>query len=74
MPSSRDFLNESAEHDHALVPVITELRDSLGALAVQVLAARENLATLSYEEMLQKLHPIIEELHRAYDRTRTILG
>lgn len=69
----REVLNQSAENDHMLVPPIIELRDSLGTLAVQVLAARENLAALSYPEMLDKLYTIIEELHTAYDRNRANL-
>ena len=67
MANSREFLNSSVEHGHALVPVDIELRDSLGVLAVHVLAARENLAKLSSEDMLRKLHDIIHELHEAYD-------
>lgn len=70
MGNSRNFLNESDENDHALVPSIVEVRDSLGALAVQVLASREDLAKLSYPEMLQKLHTIVKELHQAYDSNR----
>lgn len=69
MANSREFLNRSADHDHALVPVNVELRDSLGVLAVHVLAARENLAELSSEDMLRKLHEIIQDLHKAYNHT-----
>lgn len=67
MANSREFLNSSADHSHALVPVDVELRDNLGVLAVHVLAARENLAQLSSEDMLRKLRDIIHELHEAYD-------
>lgn len=73
MANSRDFLNCSADHDQAMVPVLVELRDSLGTLAVQMLAARENLAELSADEALHKLHAIIAELHKTYDRERTNL-
>lgn len=45
--NSRNFLNESGERDHALVPQIVEVRDSLGTLAVHVLAARENLSDMT---------------------------
>ncbi|MDO4356914.1 MAG: hypothetical protein Q4E13_10435 [Clostridia bacterium] len=69
----REVLNQSAENDHMLVPPIVELRDSIGSLAVQALAARENLAALTYPEMLDKLYAIICELHTAYDRNRTNL-
>ena len=72
--NSRELLNQSAENDHMLVPQIVELRDSLGSLAVQVLAARENLAEMPYPEMLSKLYSIIDELHAAYDGIRTNLG
>ena len=71
--NSRNLLNESAENDHALVPQIVEVRDSLGTLAVQVLAARENLADMPYDVMLKKLYAIVDDLHVAYDRTRTDL-
>ena len=73
MSVSRNFLNESADNEHALVPVLVEVRDSLGALAVQVLASRENLSELSYSQMLEKLCEITADLHREYDRNRTNL-
>lgn len=72
--TSRELLNQSADSDHMLVPQIIELRDSLGTLAVHVLAAREDLSKLSYPEMLQKLYEIIDDLHTAYDRNRTNLS
>ena len=68
--SSRNFCNESDQHDHVLVPQIIEVRDSLGMLAVQVLAARENLAEMPYDQMLKKLYEIVDDLHTAYDRNR----
>lgn len=71
--TSRNFLNESSENDHALVPQIVEVRDSLGTLAVQVLAARENLRDMPYDEMLTKLYKIVDDLHAAYDRNRLFL-
>lgn len=71
--TSRNFLNESSDNDHALVPQIVEVRDSLGTLAVQVLAARENLADMPYDKMLMKLYEIVDDLHTAYDRNRLYL-
>lgn len=71
--TSRSFLNESADNDHAMVPQIVEVRDSLGTLAVQVLAARENLRDMPYDVMLKKLYEIVDDLHTAYDRNRLYL-
>lgn len=42
------------------------LRDSLGSLAVQILSSKYNLSQMNYEEMLDKLYVIIDELHTAY--------
>jgi hypothetical protein len=53
-------------NEHALVPPIVDVRDNLGTLAVQVLAAREDLSKLSNDEMLDKLTAIVVELHSAY--------
>lgn len=44
------------------------LRDSLGALAVQILSAKKNLQQMSYDDMFHELLAIIEELHDAYNR------
>ena len=41
------------------------LRDSLGSLAVQILSSKYNLSQMNYEEMLDKLYVIIDELHTA---------
>lgn len=71
--ASRNLCNESDENDHILVPQIVEVRDNLGVLAVQVLAARENLAEMPYDTMLQKLYEIVDDLHTAYDRNRLYL-
>ena len=69
MGNSRTFCNEEG-NEHALVLPSAEVRDSLGTLAVQVLAARENLADMDYCEMLSKLYGIVCELHSAYDEER----
>jgi len=69
MPNTRAFINQDDNAD-ALVPQLVEVRDSLGFLAVQVLAARENLATMDYTEMLNKLYQIVDDLHTEYDRRK----
>lgn len=69
MPNSRAFCDQEG-NEHALVPPIVEVRDNLGTLAVQVLAAREDLSKLSYREMLDKLYQIVEDLHAEYDQNR----
>ena len=48
------------------LPVIKE---SIGYLAVQVLAAKYDLSTMSYEEMLHELWNIIVDLQAAADDT-----
>ena len=70
MPNTRSFCDQE-NHEHALVPPIVEVRDNLGALAVHVLSAKEDLAKMDYEEMIHKLYDITCELHEAYDKERT---
>ncbi len=70
MPNTRLFCDQE-DHEHALVPPIVEVRDNLGTLAVHVLSARENLSTMDYETMIQKLYDITCELHAAYGKERT---
>lgn len=67
MPNTRAFCDQE-DHEHAVVPAIVEVRDNLGTLAVQVLAAREDLATMDYTEMLNKLYQIVNDLHTEYNR------
>lgn len=66
MLSSREFCNQDG-NQHALVSVDAEVRDSLGTLAVQVLAARENLAEMNYNEMISELYDIVKDLHDAFE-------
>lgn len=54
------------KNDHALRPVNIVLRDSLGSLAVQILAARSDFGTMSDSQKIRKLHKIISDLHDAY--------
>lgn len=67
--NTRSFCDQPGQ-EHALVPQIVEVRDNLGALAVQVLAAREDLSTMDYAEMLDKLYQIVDDLHTEYNRHR----
>ncbi len=53
-------------NDQALRHQKIVLRDSLGLLAVQILSSKEDLSTLKYSEMLDKLYIIIDELHNEY--------
>ena len=55
MPNTRAFCDQE-NHEHAIVPAIVDVRDNLGTLAVQVLAA-----------MLNKLYQIVSDLHTEYD-------
>ncbi|WP_300923970.1 hypothetical protein [Turicimonas muris] len=72
MPNTRSFC-DLEDNEHALVPPIVEVRDHLGTLAVQVLAAKEDLSTMDYCEMLHKLYDITRNLHQTYDSERTNL-
>lgn len=65
MSNTREYCDMEG-NEHALVPPIVDVRDNLGTLAVQVLAAREDLSKLSNDEMLDKLTAIVVELHSAY--------
>ena len=60
-------------NDHALVPSVVEVRDNLGPLAVQVHAAKENLATMDYNDMIKNFYEIVCDLHQAFDQERTNL-
>ena len=56
-------------YNHAsLDEPIFVLRDSLGSLAIQVLASRNDLSTMPYDDMIRELSEIISDLHEAYDR------
>lgn len=70
MPNSRELCNQEGQ-EHALVPPIVEVRDSLGSLAVQILAAREDLSKLDCPTMIHELYGICCDLHAAYDKERT---
>lgn len=55
-------------NSHELLPVNIVLRDSLGALAIQILASRYDLSTMSEAEAMHNLLQIIKELHEEYHR------
>lgn len=67
--NSREFCNEKG-NEHALVSPAAEVRDNLGTLAVQVLAAREDISKMDSCEMVKKLYEIVCDLHEAYDKER----
>lgn len=54
--------------EHALRHSKIDLRNNIGVLAIEILKAKENLAVLSYDEIMRKTLDIIEELHEIYDK------
>ena len=54
--------------EHALRHPTIDLRNNIGVLAIEILKAKENLAVLSYDEIMRKTLDIIEELHEIYDK------
>lgn len=56
------------DDEHALRHPKIDLRDNIGILAIEILKAKENLAVLSYDEIMRKTLDIIEELHEIYDK------
>ncbi len=67
MPNTRLFCDQE-DHENALVPPIVDVRDNLGALAVHVLSAKEDLSQMDYGTMIRKFYDVTCELHAAYDR------
>ena len=55
------------DNEHALRHPKIDLRNNIGVLAIEILKAKENLAVLSYDEIMRKTLDIIEELHEIYD-------
>lgn len=56
-------------NSHALQMVNVVTRDSLGTLAVSILASKVDLSKVTdYDELVQQLYDIIDELHQSYDR------
>ena len=57
------------ENDHALQAVNVVTRDSLGSLAVSILASKVDLASATdYDKLVRQLYDIIDELHSSYHR------
>ncbi len=52
--------------DHALRNLNITLRDSLGALAIQILITKQDISKMEYEDLLRELYKIISELHDTY--------
>lgn len=63
-----DFYDQNS---HALQMVNVVTRDSLGTLAVSILASKVDLSKVTdYDELVQQLYDIIDELHQSYDRLK----
>ena len=56
------------DNEQALRHPKIDLRDNIGILAIEILKAKENIADLSYDEIMRKTLDIIEELHEIYDK------
>ncbi len=57
------------QNSQALQMVNVVTRDSLGTLAVSILASKVDLSKVTdYDELVQQLYDIIDELHQSYDR------
>lgn len=57
------------DNPHALRKTGAVTRDSLGFLAVQILAAQTDLSDVSdYQELIFQLHDIVGELQNAFHR------
>lgn len=54
------------ENPQALRPTSVTLRDSLGVLAIEILKSQKDISKMSYDEILDDLMDLIEELHEAY--------
>ena len=66
--SNFDFYDENSQ---ALQKVNVVTRDSLGTLAVSILASKVDLAKVSdYDDLVRRLYDIIDELHESYDRLK----
>lgn len=55
------------ENNQALQKCAVVTRDSLGSLAVAILASKVNLSEATdYDELITDLHEIVKELHHSY--------
>ena len=64
MTTNNDYYNEN---DHSLLSPKIVMRDSLGALAIEILKTRHDISTMEQKTMLVELTSIISELHQTYD-------
>lgn len=65
MPDEQ-FYNENS---HALKHAAVETRNAIPTLAVQILASKFDLSTISYEDAISKLYEIINGLQSAYQQS-----
>ena len=64
--SSYSFYDENSQ---ALQKVNIVTRDSLGTLAVSVLASKVDLSSVTdYDDLVRQLYDIIDDLHKSYHR------
>ena len=57
------------ENGHALQSVDVVTRDSLGTLAVSILASKVDLSKATdYDELVRQLYNTVSELHQSYQR------
>lgn len=59
-------INFYDENNQALRQVSVVVRDSLGALAIQLLCSRKDISKMDYNELIRELGDIVKELHSAY--------
>ncbi|MDE7423940.1 MAG: hypothetical protein K2N51_09635 [Lachnospiraceae bacterium] len=62
MPDEQ-FYNENS---HALKTAAVETRNGIPALAVQILASKVDLSTISYDDAIKELYEIVSGLQTAY--------
>ena len=64
--SSYSFYDENSQ---ALQKVNIVTRDSLGTLAVSILASKVDLSSVTdYDDLVRQLYDIIDDLHKSYHR------
>lgn len=61
-------MNFFDENNQALRPVSIVVRDSLGALAIELLRARKDITKMDYNELIRELGEIVADLHKAYEK------
>lgn len=61
--------NFDANNEMSLPDPLFTVRDNLGALALQILVARDQLNVNDYRETLRNYHEILKDLHKIYDES-----